>query len=148
MDPVLLQSHPCQYSHVILISCFISCCRDWSDCLLFTPGVILTELSRERWFYNFQHLLDYVTPFFKSVKQGAQTTICCAVDEGLVNVTGKYYRSCPVFLFKHNSCMYIEYRQSKYSHVYVYTKFTNMMMMMMMNVIIIGIFINNMFHLQ
>jgi len=57
--------------------------------------VIRTELGRD---YNstifpgatffFQHIMR---PFIKNSKQGAQTTIYCAVDEKTANETGLYY---------------------------------------------------------
>jgi len=63
------------------------------------PGVIQTELTRnvessiERFFISvvsyppFSYLLK--TPF-----EGAQTTICCAVDEALAQQSGLYYADC------------------------------------------------------
>ncbi|KAM9366784.1 retinol dehydrogenase 13 [Symphorus nematophorus] len=61
------------------------------------PGVIRTELAR--------HLLPNLAfwkkilaiPFFmmiKSPREGAQTTIYCAVDESLANSSGLYYSDC------------------------------------------------------
>ncbi|XP_070576411.1 retinol dehydrogenase 14-like [Ptychodera flava] len=32
--------------------------------------------------------------FFKTPQEGAQTTICVAVDESLVNTTGLYFSDC------------------------------------------------------
>ncbi|XP_014251574.1 retinol dehydrogenase 11-like [Cimex lectularius] len=64
------------------------------------PGVVYTELSRHvdssffrgaRWLYN---TVGY--PFMKSPKQGAQTTLYCAVDEKTANETGLYYDDCKV----------------------------------------------------
>ena len=34
--------------------------------------------------------------FFKSVEQGAQTTIYCAVEPGLEKESGKYFSDCKV----------------------------------------------------
>ncbi len=65
------------------------------------PGAVFTELGR--------HIEDYFGPFkilaralfypilsfcFKSAKDGAQTTITCAVDPMLEGETGKYYSDC------------------------------------------------------
>ncbi|XP_025987060.2 retinol dehydrogenase 12 [Solenopsis invicta] len=63
-------------------------------------GVISTELSRSydrtiipgaTFFTN--HIMQ---PFIKTSKQGAQTTIYCAVDEKALNETGLYYSECRV----------------------------------------------------
>ncbi|XP_061602522.1 retinol dehydrogenase 13 [Cololabis saira] len=61
------------------------------------PGVIRTELGR----HLFPSLAlwkrvvaSVVMTMFKSPWQGAQTTIYCAVDESLVNVSGLYYSDC------------------------------------------------------
>ncbi|XP_024083302.1 retinol dehydrogenase 11-like isoform X2 [Cimex lectularius] len=64
------------------------------------PGVVRTEISRHvdssffrgaRWLY---HTVGY--PFMKSPKQGAQTTLYCALDEKTANNTGLYYDDCKV----------------------------------------------------
>jgi len=65
------------------------------------PGVIQTELTRgvesrlERFFTS---LLSY-PPFsylLKTPWEGAQTTICCAVDEAVAEQSGLYYADCQV----------------------------------------------------
>jgi retinol dehydrogenase-13 len=65
------------------------------------PGVIRTELSRHV-LPSFlkdnvvgRTLLYYLTwPFLKEPWNGAQTTICCAVDSKLAVQSGKYYSDC------------------------------------------------------
>lgn len=62
------------------------------------PGVIVTELSRH---YLSDGLLrtviDYFASFFlKNSVEGAQTTICLAVDPDLEKVSGKYFNDCAV----------------------------------------------------
>ena len=59
------------------------------------PGSVTTELAR--------HLLGdiaefFLVPvrflFFKDSKQGAQTSICCAVDDDVVKHSGEYFADC------------------------------------------------------
>lgn len=61
------------------------------------PGVICTKLFRQ--LDDVGGLLakcawGLLWPFLKSTKQGAQTTIFCAVEESIANDTGKYYSDC------------------------------------------------------
>ncbi|XP_046364748.1 retinol dehydrogenase 14-like [Haliotis rufescens] len=66
------------------------------------PGVIASDLTRHvedrvpgvlRFLIKPLYLLVQVLAF-KTVKQGAQTSICCAVAEELEGVTGKYFSDC------------------------------------------------------
>lgn len=61
------------------------------------PGAVTTDLQREvpfidTWIGTVLRILAW--PFWKDARQGAQTTICCAVDENLANESGKYYSDC------------------------------------------------------
>ncbi|XP_078594313.1 uncharacterized protein LOC144872078 [Branchiostoma floridae x Branchiostoma japonicum] len=65
------------------------------------PGVINTELSRNMdaafgWGFTLLSpvLSAAVRLFGKSVQQGAQTTIHCAVEEGLEGFSGQYFADC------------------------------------------------------
>jgi retinol dehydrogenase-12 len=61
------------------------------------PGIVKTELSRhfrETFGSVFFYLAKILAPLTKTVESGAQTSICCAVDEALENQTGKYYKDC------------------------------------------------------
>ena len=82
------------------------CCYcQW--CVLFTgtkvttyslhPGAIRTELTRHLSVitdYAIGRALFYILswPLIKEPWNGAQTTICCAVDSALASESGKYYR--------------------------------------------------------
>ena len=62
------------------------------------PGVIITEITRHMKHHPIVKLLLDTAPYhgllvLKDVVHGAQTTICCAVDEKLKDQSGKYYRS-------------------------------------------------------
>ncbi|KAM6942700.1 retinol dehydrogenase 13-like [Xenentodon cancila] len=61
------------------------------------PGVIRTELGRH-FFPNLplwkRVLVSLIMTMCKSPWEGAQTTIFCAVDESLANVSGLYYSDC------------------------------------------------------
>ena len=64
------------------------------------PGVVATELNRNLWFTKpiVGWLINVIAwPFFKEPRNGAQTTICCAVDETLASETGKYYRQASFY---------------------------------------------------
>ena len=64
------------------------------------PGVVSTDVLRNLFQqYPILELLMSVTKpllmlFFKSSKEGAQTTICCAVEEGLEQFSGEYFSDC------------------------------------------------------
>jgi len=68
------------------------------------PGVITTDLGVDRNGVDaklatkaVERLVQMVNPFLalrKTLEGGAQTTICCAVDEKLANVSGRYYSDC------------------------------------------------------
>uniref|UniRef100_A0A4W4DR97 Uncharacterized protein n=2 Tax=Electrophorus electricus TaxID=8005 RepID=A0A4W4DR97_ELEEL len=61
------------------------------------PGVVNTELGRYLFSTMALWKIILFKPLFlilKSPWQGAQTTIYCAVDEGLQNTTGLYYSDC------------------------------------------------------
>ena len=65
------------------------------------PGVVRTELGRYfvdlhgKW-YRIVGILMYplIWLIFKTPKQGAQTTIYCAVDEEIKDKSGRYYSDC------------------------------------------------------
>ncbi|RDD40168.1 Retinol dehydrogenase 13 [Trichoplax sp. H2] len=62
------------------------------------PGAVDTELQRHFSVRKFSFLNSLITPLiwlgFKTPKQGAQTSIFCAVDESLERVSGKYFSDC------------------------------------------------------
>ncbi|XP_046464757.1 retinol dehydrogenase 11-like [Neodiprion pinetum] len=61
------------------------------------PGVIKSELSRhldDSFFRGVRFLYSLVGFMIKTVEQGAQTTLHCALDEQAANETGLYYREC------------------------------------------------------
>ncbi|KOC61420.1 Retinol dehydrogenase 12, partial [Habropoda laboriosa] len=58
------------------------------------PGVVKTELARHvdtTVFWGARLLFRMFSPFIKSAKGGAQTTIHCAVDENAAKESGLYY---------------------------------------------------------
>uniref|UniRef100_A0A914ULA4 Retinol dehydrogenase 14 n=1 Tax=Plectus sambesii TaxID=2011161 RepID=A0A914ULA4_9BILA len=57
------------------------------------PGVIKTALHRGGGlFYKIFQFLG--TPFFRSIEQGAATTVYCATDPELDNISDKYFENC------------------------------------------------------
>lgn len=62
------------------------------------PGVVATDLARHLdnvYFKGATWMVDHIMKIFiKSPKQGAQTTIYCAVDESLASESGYYYSDC------------------------------------------------------
>ncbi|GAB1860874.1 Retinol dehydrogenase 11 [Camponotus japonicus] len=64
------------------------------------PGLIPTEITRQ-WNNTLFPFMGYAYNFltrllFKSIEEGAQTTIYCSVDEKTANETGLYYSDCNV----------------------------------------------------
>jgi NAD(P)-dependent dehydrogenase (short-subunit alcohol dehydrogenase family) len=63
------------------------------------PGNVRTELTRHLWFLTEtvigRAIVNYLSwPFLKEPWNGAQTSICCAVDASLATQSGKYYSDC------------------------------------------------------
>jgi len=61
------------------------------------PGVINTELGRhikDTYGTLAEFAFKMAGPFIKTAVNGAQTSIYCAVDEGLADKSGKYYSDC------------------------------------------------------
>jgi len=61
------------------------------------PGVINTELGRhmkDTYGVLAELLFKLAAPFIKTAVNGAQTSIYCAVDEGLADKSGRYYSDC------------------------------------------------------
>jgi hypothetical protein len=65
------------------------------------PGVVRTELGRYfvdlhgKWYLAVSLLMyPIIWLIFKTPKQGAQTTIYCAVDEEIKDNSGRYYSDC------------------------------------------------------
>ncbi len=65
-------------------------------CIL--AGSILTDIVREVRILHYPVIKDIAavlaSPFLKDRVHGAQTTVCCAVDQGLSNESGLYYEDC------------------------------------------------------
>lgn len=63
------------------------------------PGAVATELGRYS-FTKYSVIELLMTPVqklaFKNSKQGAQTSICCAVEEGIEKYSGQYFADCKV----------------------------------------------------
>ncbi|XP_033126834.1 retinol dehydrogenase 12-like [Anneissia japonica] len=63
-------------------------------CYSLHPGVVRTDIARHL-FVGLRAVVYCVSfIFFKNSKDGAQTTIHCAVEESLENETGFYYSDC------------------------------------------------------
>lgn len=59
------------------------------------PGVIRTEIGRNSpMFFNLMFVFGFLV--YKTVKSGAQTTLACALDPDLSDVTGKYFCDCRI----------------------------------------------------
>lgn len=58
------------------------------------PGAVRTELNRNQPCLG--RILYPFTWFFKSAKAGAQTSLTCALDPALANVSGRYFDNCTV----------------------------------------------------
>ena len=63
------------------------------------PGVVRTELGRhiEQIIGPLKYLfIPLLFPFTKSPKEGAQTSIYCAVEESIASESGNYYSDCAI----------------------------------------------------
>jgi len=64
------------------------------------PGVVSTDVLRNLFqqYPILETLMSVTKPllmlFFKNSKEGAQTTICCAVEEGMEQFSGEYFSDC------------------------------------------------------
>ncbi|CAH1791845.1 unnamed protein product [Owenia fusiformis] len=62
------------------------------------PGTIMTEIGKDIPYLNNPIFATTTYPlwwfFLKTLEGGAQTTICCAVDEALKGESGLYYSDC------------------------------------------------------
>ncbi|XP_028645698.1 retinol dehydrogenase 12 isoform X2 [Grammomys surdaster] len=56
------------------------------------PGIVTSEITRHS--YLLCLLWRLFSPFFKSTWQGAQTSLHCALAEGLEPLSGKYFSDC------------------------------------------------------
>ncbi|XP_057638946.1 retinol dehydrogenase 12 isoform X2 [Chionomys nivalis] len=56
------------------------------------PGIVMSEIVRHSFLLCL--LWRLFSPFFKSTRQGAQTSLHCALAEGLEPLSGKYFRDC------------------------------------------------------
>ena len=66
------------------------------------PGAVSTDVLRNLFqqYPSLETLKSFTKPllmlFMKNSKEGAQTTICCAVKEGLEQFSGEYFSDCAV----------------------------------------------------
>ena len=58
------------------------------------PGTVTTNIATNKFPWYFTIFLPFIKLFSKSVKEGAQTTIFCAVEESIASESGKYYENC------------------------------------------------------
>ncbi len=62
--------------------------------LFFFPGVIDTELCRSLSTWLQLLLIPFAKLFFLDPNGGAQTTLYCAVQEGIEPFSGRYFSNC------------------------------------------------------
>lgn len=66
------------------------------------PGLVETDIQRHLFkeYPIVKKIVKILRPFMmifvKNAKEGAQTTICCAVEEGLEKFSGEYFSDCEV----------------------------------------------------
>ncbi|XP_029986085.1 dehydrogenase/reductase SDR family member 13b.1 [Sphaeramia orbicularis] len=65
-------------------------------CYSLHPGAINTELARNTSSVLQMCLKPFTAFFFKNPVQGAQTTLHCALQEGLEPLSGRYFSNCTV----------------------------------------------------
>ncbi|XP_072514840.1 dehydrogenase/reductase SDR family member 13 [Salminus brasiliensis] len=65
-------------------------------CYSLHPGAIKTEIGRHSNLWWKMALLPITTLFFLDVESGAQTTLHCALQEGIEHLSGRYFSKCAV----------------------------------------------------
>ncbi|KAL7848816.1 hypothetical protein SRHO_G00204410 [Serrasalmus rhombeus] len=65
-------------------------------CYSLHPGVINSELARHSHPVLRKIIKPIAAVFFKDVEAGAQTTLHCAVQEGIEGLSGQYFSNCAV----------------------------------------------------
>lgn len=65
-------------------------------CYSLHPGAIKTEIGRYAGFWWTMLLYPITSLFFVDPVSGAQTTLHCALQEGIENLSGRYFSSCTV----------------------------------------------------
>ncbi|XP_072286509.1 dehydrogenase/reductase SDR family member 13-like [Pyxicephalus adspersus] len=65
-------------------------------CYAVHPGAVLTNLGRSLPYILKVILFPVVWLFFRTPTDGAQTSIYCAVEEGIEQYSGRYFTSCQV----------------------------------------------------
>ncbi|XP_034557367.1 dehydrogenase/reductase SDR family member 13-like [Notolabrus celidotus] len=63
-------------------------------CYSLHPGVILTELCRSMSLWQQLLLLPFAKLFFLHPEGGSQTTLHCALQEGIEPLSGRYFSNC------------------------------------------------------
>lgn len=61
-----------------------------------SAGAIRTELARNTNLLVKLIMAPLTTAFFKNTVQGAQTTLHCALQEGIEHLSGRYFSNCTV----------------------------------------------------
>lgn len=100
------------------MSCFpgLGVCL-WSNCALFAlgtgvttyavhPGIVRSELVRHSFLLCL--LWQLFSPFLKTAREGAQTSLHCALAEGLEPLSGKYFRCAEAACVLPITCVYGE----------------------------------------
>ncbi|CAF90896.1 unnamed protein product [Tetraodon nigroviridis] len=65
-------------------------------CYSLHPGAIRTELGRNTNFLVKVIMVPLTTFFFKNTVEGAQTSLHCALQEGIEHLSGRYFSNCTV----------------------------------------------------
>ncbi|XP_048857469.1 dehydrogenase/reductase SDR family member 13-like isoform X2 [Brienomyrus brachyistius] len=66
------------------------------SCFSLHPGVISTELGRNQSWWLRLPLVPIAKLFFLDAEAGAQTTLHCALQEGIEPLSGRYFSNCAV----------------------------------------------------
>ncbi|KAK0135115.1 Dehydrogenase/reductase SDR family member 13 [Merluccius polli] len=64
-------------------------------CYSLHPGAINSDIGRN-WSKVFKAVKPFTAFFFKNTEEGAQTTLHCALQEGIEGLSGKYFSNCTV----------------------------------------------------
>lgn len=76
------------FYHLNILGCFS----------LFYPGAIKTEINRHFGFWSRLLGAPIIFLFFADAESGAQTTLHCALEQGIEHLSGHYFTYCAPLL--------------------------------------------------
>ncbi|XP_067864341.1 dehydrogenase/reductase SDR family member 13-like [Heptranchias perlo] len=94
----LMQNYSCSKLCNILFARQLASCLEGTNvtCYSVHPGIVYTEVFRDLKCWHKVFFVPIATLFFRTPADGAQTSIYCAVQEGIEKFSGRYFFDCQV----------------------------------------------------